>query len=526
MAVTINYVVDHSTATPKEGIVLVDNQLYVSLGTELVPIGSTGVGTNTILSSFSDFTLVANGTNINAFTPKVGVPFALSGSAATTQNGFVVPSTTGAYYAVQTHATPIDKCVIEFALQGTVTSTLPTTTISVGAAFSLAVNVLHLQTGPLGGTLQVRQTGAIAEIITQFVWDYPLLADGTIYRMALTTYGDRVVISGPNGESFSVTDKRILAVRGNTTFFEGFIESNGSYTKVKRFYTTSSNTVDYPNPYQNPNEIPALTGFSHNPVGNPSVLGGTPAEISFNVGAQGYPQMLLGPSSFFSATLLAAVSIGGGSFQTDYYLPAGSYTIDMTSAGGANAETITVASMAGATSPYTATLTGTFTKAHAASIRSAPVTVVSNFQPTAKSIFVDQFGITNMPDNTAVNGSLRLRNSGDYYSTVLKNISANYMQLFDIGPANPSSFGVTGGFRTAEGANRYAGVGTLVAGTLTVSTTAILTGDRVTLSRQASGAGALGHLSIGTITNATSFVINSSAGTDVSTVYWEIRRPA
>jgi hypothetical protein len=502
-----------------------DGSVISSDGTTIIPAGTTGTGTNTTLSSYSDFSLVANGTSISALQPIRGVPYVLNGSAATVQSGFVVPSTTGVYYATQTHLTPIDKAVIEFSLQGTVTATLPTTTIAIGAAPTLATGVLHLQTSPHGGTLMVRYTGGVADVIAQFNWDFQLLADGTVYRMALATYGNRVVISGPNGESFSVTDKRILDIRGNQTFFEGLIESNASYTKVKRFYTTSSNTTSYPNPYQNPNEISALTGFSHNGIGNPAALGGTTSEVSFGAAAQGYPQISLGPISYFSSTLLAAVAIGAGTFTTDTYLPAGSYTIDLTSAGGANAEIITVASMAGGTSPFTATLTGTFAKSHAASVRGASVTIVSNFQGTPKAIYVDQFGLTNMPDNTTIIGGLRLRTGSDYYSCTFKNISANYARFYDIGPGNPSSLGVSGGFRVVEGANHYAGVGTLVGGTLTISTTAVLTGDRIELSRQASGAGALGHLSVGTITNATSFVINSSAVTDVSDVFWEIRRP-
>jgi parallel beta-helix repeat protein len=62
---------------------------------------------------------------------------------------------------------------------------------------------------------------------------------------------------------------------------------------------------------------------------------------------------------------------------------------------------------------------------------------------------------------------------------------------------------------------------TLVAGTCTVSTTEIFTGDVVTLTYLAAG-GVQGSLSLGTITNATSFVVNSSNAADTSTVFWQI----
>ena len=65
------------------------------------------------------------------------------------------------------------------------------------------------------------------------------------------------------------------------------------------------------------------------------------------------------------------------------------------------------------------------------------------------------------------------------------------------------------------------GTATLVAGTVTVSSTEIRTGDRVNLIRRTIG-GTPGYISLGTITNATSFVINSNNAADTSVVDWEI----
>ena len=85
---------------------------------------------------------------------------------------------------------------------------------------------------------------------------------------------------------------------------------------------------------------------------------------------------------------------------------------------------------------------------------------------------------------------------------------------------------------TTAGANS-AGTVTLAAGTATISTTAVTASSKIRIYRQsigATGAAATGNLSIGTITAATSFVINSVtaadatalATTDVSVVFWEI----
>jgi len=78
---------------------------------------------------------------------------------------------------------------------------------------------------------------------------------------------------------------------------------------------------------------------------------------------------------------------------------------------------------------------------------------------------------------------------------------------------------VRSGNRLSTGALQ--GTATLVAGTSTVNTAEIRTGDTVILSRQAAG-GTLGVISVGTITNATSFVINSNNAADTSAVFWRI----
>lgn len=69
-------------------------------------------------------------------------------------------------------------------------------------------------------------------------------------------------------------------------------------------------------------------------------------------------------------------------------------------------------------------------------------------------------------------------------------------------------------------ADSVAGVATLVGGTVTVSTTSVKTGSTVLYARKTTG-GTVGQLSV-TIVDATSFTINSSSGTETSTVSWFI----
>lgn len=76
-----------------------------------------------------------------------------------------------------------------------------------------------------------------------------------------------------------------------------------------------------------------------------------------------------------------------------------------------------------------------------------------------------------------------------------------------------------GGYRLVD-----SGLAILVGGTVTVTNRKIQAGDIVHLSRQVTG-GTVGHLTKGTVTAGTSFVINSSSATDTSTIGWSILSP-
>lgn len=80
------------------------------------------------------------------------------------------------------------------------------------------------------------------------------------------------------------------------------------------------------------------------------------------------------------------------------------------------------------------------------------------------------------------------------------------------------------GIRIAEGSNARMGTATLVGGTVAVSNTSVTANTRVFLSRSTTG-GTEGTLSTTQIAS-TSFTINSSSGTDTSTVNWMLFEPS
>lgn len=73
--------------------------------------------------------------------------------------------------------------------------------------------------------------------------------------------------------------------------------------------------------------------------------------------------------------------------------------------------------------------------------------------------------------------------------------------------------------------NTIVGRAVLVAGTATVNTAVVQSGDEILLTNRITG-GTVGFLSIGTVTNGTSFVINSSSALDTSTISWMIIKTA
>ncbi len=81
------------------------------------------------------------------------------------------------------------------------------------------------------------------------------------------------------------------------------------------------------------------------------------------------------------------------------------------------------------------------------------------------------------------------------------------------------------GLKIKEGSNAKMGTSTLVAGTVTVATTAVTANSRVFLTVQTAG-GTQGHLRVSARTAGTSFTITSTSASETSTVAWLLVEPA
>ena len=99
-------------------------------------------------------------------------------------------------------------------------------------------------------------------------------------------------------------------------------------------------------------------------------------------------------------------------------------------------------------------------------------------------------------------------------------ISGNIFTDYQGSPTQDTDIVFNGTVTMTSVATDIRGTATLVAGTVAVSNARIAAGSLVRVARLATG-GTLGNLSVA-ITAGTSFTVNSSSGTDTSTVLWEI----
>ena len=125
----------------------------------------------------------------------------------------------------------------------------------------------------------------------------------------------------------------------------------------------------------------------------------------------------------------------------------------------------------------------------------------------------------NIRSTTGTNTTYWIQDTGSSSGTVVVDNSINSMAtgMYTLGAGTYVARG------NRKGTGSQSGTVTLAAANpaATVSTTEVLAGDRVLLSRLTAG-GTLGHLSIGATTAGTSFTIVASGNLETSTVYWEL----
>lgn len=241
-------------------------------------------------------------------------------------------------------------------------------------------------------------------------------------------------------------------------------------------------------------------------------------------------------SEFAASVAGAIVSITGDSGGAESAL-LGNFNLlgtanQITVTGSANTETFSLPSAITAPGSLAVTttlnVTGLSTLAAMTQVGTASINASGAGVTTIGTGGTGATNIGNATGNTAVTGSLTASTS---LTATAGNITATNGNIVK-GTAGNKDVYTSVATTTTAGANS-AGTVTLVGGTATVATTAITAASKVRLTRQsvgATGAAALGELSIGTISAGVSFIINAwsqanataLATTDVSSIWWEI----
>lgn len=321
-------------------------------------------------------------------------------------------------------------------------------------------------------------------------------------------------IQGPNGP-FKLGQ---LWVNSSTSQWYGLsslASSNGSVTAtwtslggaagVLNELTTDDLTV----------VIPSAGNINLAGSANQIVTTGSGSTATFGLSAT-----LVAPGSIVATTsIVAGTTIASGTTLT-----AGSSLSVTTSA--AIGTTLLVSGAA--TLSSTLGVTGLSTLGALTSVGTAHINITGGATTVIGTGGTGAVQIGNATGNTAVTGSLTASTT---LTATLGAITATNGNLV-LGTAGNKILSTSVGTTTTAGANSFGSV-TLVGGTATVATTAVTTNSLIYIWRQsvgATGAAALGQLSVGTISNGVSFIINAAltatatslATTDVSVVGYMI----
>jgi hypothetical protein len=230
-----------------------------------------------------------------------------------------------------------------------------------------------------------------------------------------------------------------------------------------------------------------------------------------------------------NAAGLNGSAIAFGSNAPQQYAPSTDYLFDLQSLaptganGGANAVNAPAPGSA-----INSTVTGTSDNATGLTVNVAnTLASATGVTELGANFFGKAYTTNNGSSSVNVGLSASASGHGTNYPALFTNGSVgigttNPLQLLDVN-GNIRISGING-LRITEGSNATMGIATLASGTVTVSTTKVTASSRIFLMDQAAS-GTPGTAYVNSRTAGTSFVINSTSGSDNSSVAWWIVEP-
>lgn len=234
-------------------------------------------------------------------------------------------------------------------------------------------------------------------------------------------------------------------------------------------------------------------------------------------------------------------TIGSTRFQLDQQVTSANVILNQTSQQASSNFNISGNGIVGGSLNATGVLSSSSTS-QIAGVTNSGVTINGGNNFAYVSLFDQNQTVNNRTGELIfISGQLQLRFLNDAHSTAAVPLSITGGQASGItGIASNSgsgswihtgSFTATGIINTSiglfvkEGSNAKQGIATLVAGTVTVSNTAVTAESRIFLTGQDDNGGTPGFLRVSARVAGTSFTITSSSNTDTSIVAYEIFEP-
>lgn len=384
-----------------------------------------------VLTFYVDARLLTAGA-LAGQTPVIGAGIQSSGQVTTTVASGLISGSPGVGTTYFSPTPALSSTPVVLGADVAFTAADPTyksmTIINSSDASILVANAIHFNFGPQAFTLTSRKDGTAAfEVLLTGSWREQVPTDGTtVRRYELEISGNTVIVRGPNGEEFSVTDKRVGALAGHLPIWEPNQGAGGNEAYVQCCWAVERNGTQRPSPYMS-SWRDAGAGTLIGPNGQATGNRNTVAEVGVGIdSASGLPAVALGPTGQIFGYLAAAATVGQTTVSLSRQYPSGSV---ITIEGGANTESITTTGTPSGTGPYIHTIaaSGTIQLAHAIN-----VPVYSTALPASSRVtmsynpYNQQFSLPNVAVVIAPGNKLYL---GSTLDTIVQRVAAGVTRL-------------------------------------------------------------------------------------------------
>jgi hypothetical protein len=214
---------------------------------------------------YEDFSLYPDSSVLNGMTPRHGPRWATTGaSLPTTSGGYLVNSGTGYLYTNLPGRPQVIGCKIAFSGGTDMNAKTGALCMSSQMPGTLAIkNLFHYNFGPNGFNMGVFDAAGAFTNVYSANFAAPMNNTGTLYDTWFGLVGDTMMVGGPNGELFAMTDSRWAPQWGNLVFWEPVTAADGLTPKMRTAYAIGRKALVVKSTTFNPADKSATMALSN-----------------------------------------------------------------------------------------------------------------------------------------------------------------------------------------------------------------------------------------------------------------------